>query len=540
MDIRQLREEVDRLFGQRSQFMLLCQEIADNFYPERATFTTRQVVGENFADNLTTSYPLLCRRDLGDQISTMLRPEAKQWMHMTTADPDRLDNDSKRWLEWATGVQRRAMYDQVALFERSAKEEDHDYAAFGQSVSSVRLNKTANALLYRTWHIRDVVWMENEEGGMGLIGRRWKPGARQLRRLFGGAVHREVSQLADRKPFDEIDCYHIVLDADMYDGDAHGKPRWSIYYDRAHEYIMEAVPVWNQEYNISRWQTVSGSQYAYSPATIAALPDARLIQAMTYTLLEAGEKAVNPPMVATQDAVHSDIGVYAGGVTWVDLEYDERLGQALRPLTQDIRGIPLGADMLRDSRSMIHQAFFLNRLTMPERAPEMTAYEVGQRVQEYIRAALPLFAPMEAERNGRLCKTTFDLLLRAGAFGPPQNMPRNLQGAEVQFRFESPLHDLIDAQKGQKLMQAKAMLADVIDVDPSTRFDMDIRTAFRDAMDGVGIPAKWMTGREDADRAAEEAAQQQQAQQAIAATVQGSQGVANLAAAQKDMAAANG
>jgi hypothetical protein len=54
---------------------------------------------------------------------------------------------------------------------------------------------------------------------------------------------------------------------------------------------------WSLIYVIPRWQTVSGSQYAYSPATVAALPDARLIQAMTLTFFEAGEKATNPPMV---------------------------------------------------------------------------------------------------------------------------------------------------------------------------------------------------------------------------------------------------
>jgi hypothetical protein len=55
--------------------------------------------------------------------------------------------------------------------------------------------------------------------------------------------------------------------------------------------LIHAMPVWTGFYRIPRWQTVSGSQYSYSPATVAALPDARLIQAMTFTLLEAGEKA---------------------------------------------------------------------------------------------------------------------------------------------------------------------------------------------------------------------------------------------------------
>jgi hypothetical protein len=85
---------------------------------------------------------------------------------------------------------------------------------------------------------------------------------------------------------------------------------------------MEEVSQWNREYSIERWQTVSGSQYAYSPATIVALPDARLLQAMTYTLLHAGEKIVDPPLIATEDVVRSDVALYAGGITWIDRDYE--------------------------------------------------------------------------------------------------------------------------------------------------------------------------------------------------------------------------
>jgi hypothetical protein len=65
---------------------------------------------------------------------------------------------------------------------------------------------------------------------------------------------------------------------------------------------------------------------------------------MTYTLLEAGEKVTNPPLVVTQDVVRSDVAMYAGGLVWVDRDYDERLGDAVRPLNIDARGIPVVID----------------------------------------------------------------------------------------------------------------------------------------------------------------------------------------------------
>lgn len=105
----------------------------------------------------------------------------------------------------------------------------------------------------------------------------------------------------------------------------------SIFYEEDSKSILEEVGSYTKIYTIPRWQTVSGSQYAYSPATVAAISDARLIQSMTRVLLEAGEKAVTPPMLAVTEAIRGDISVYAGGITAIDSQYDERLGEVLRP-----------------------------------------------------------------------------------------------------------------------------------------------------------------------------------------------------------------
>jgi hypothetical protein len=333
----------------------------------------------------------------------------------------------------------------------------------------------------------------------------------------------------------------MICEADMYDDQARGFPYWSIYYDCSHQKVLEATPTWNIEYAIPRWKRVSGSQYAYSPATVIALPDARLIQAMTLTLLEAGEKAVNPPIIATQDAVRSDVALYAGGMTWIDYEYDEKTGEALRPMPLKTDGIPLGVDMQRDARALIMQAFFLNKINLPrpETAKEMTAYEIGQRIQEYIRGALPIFAPMEAEYNGAICELTWDLLFRNGAFGSPFDMPRSLRGAEIQFRFESPLHDLIEQAKGQKWLEAKAIIADAITLDPSAAALLDAKIALRDVLQGIGVEAKWVRNEttvrqiEDAQNAAIEA------EQMLGAMQLGSEAAANLAGAKKDIATAD-
>ncbi len=524
MNPKQLHETATKLFGKRTQLLSLWQEIASNFYPERAYFTTKRTLGMEFAVDLMTSYPILARRDLGNTLGTMLRPTAKEWFHIRTEKEVQGDIEGRRWLEWAETVQRRAMYDRSTQFVRASKEGDHDFAAFGQCCISVELNRHGNALLYRCWHLRDLAWAENEEGKIGQVYRKWKPTVRDLVRLFGDKVDEKVKKASEKDPFEEVDCMHMVVESDMFDG-SFKEPYVSIYYDIANETVLEAVGLYHPIYVIPRWQTVSGSQYAYSPATVAALPDARLIQAMTSTLLEAGEKLTNPPMIGVEDAIRSDISIYAGGFTSIDADYDERTGEALRPMKLDVGGMPIGIDMARDCRAMIAEAFYLNKFTMPQRAAEMTAFEVGQRVQEYIRQALPIFEPMEMEYNGAVCEATFDLLQRGGAFGSPYNMPKSLRDQTVQFRFESPLHDAIEAEYSQKFLQGKALLADAAALDPTVIDIMDVKVAVRDALLGAGLPATWQ--RSDQEMA-DIAAKRQQAQniQQTLATLQQGAGVA--------------
>jgi len=415
-----------------------------------------------------------------------------------------------------------------------------DFATFGQTVITVRLNRMQDDLIYRCWHLRDVAWMEDEDGKICCIFRRWKASNRTLMRLFddrtvpGGrtSVHPNVARDAITKPEEERDCYHLMVAADMYDGEGRGMPWRSIYYDASNDHEMESVGQKNREYIIPRWLTVSGSQYAHSPATVAALPEARLLQSMTYTLLEAGEKVVNPPMLAAEQAIRSDMALYAGGVTYYDAEYDEKTGEALRALTQDIRGMPLSKEMQMDSRTLLAQCFYLNRLTLPQRGAEMTAYEVGQRIQEYIRNALPLFEPMEAEYNGALCEETFNVLMQSGAFGSPQDMPKALRGAETDYQFASPLHDAVEEQRGHKFLEASQMLAQAAAIDKSVYGLIDAKTALRDALEGIGTPIRWMRSEAEVDEMASAEAAAAKTQELLANMGQGAVVAKDLAQAQ--------
>lgn len=512
-----LVQQGDRLFSQRAPLHSLWQSTADQFYPERANFTRQFSQGEEFAQHLMTGFPVMCRRDLANQFHAMLRPRQKPWFHARTQS-ERVNKDAGalKWLDRATDIMRTFMYEGPAQFVRATSQGDHDFACFGQAVIQPTPNKAMDGLLFRNWHLRDVVWEENGEFIVDTLHRNWNAQARVLARLFPDTVSPQVKAALEKEPYREFKCRHIVLPGEEYDlteGPVGKRKRpafVSLYIDCENDVVLEEKPALSLGYVIPRWQTVSGSQYAYSPATVVSIADARLLQQITMTLLEAGQKAVDPPMIGVAEAIQGGLNLYAGGTTWADAEYDERMGEVLRPAYGPNYGRDLNWGVDREQRieAAIKNAFYLNQINLPDVSKDMTAYETQKRVEEYVRRALPLFEPMETEYNGALCNETFDLLMRFNAFGPREEIPDVLRGQEIRFVFDSPLQSANDRAKADAVVGAANLLGAVAAIDPSVRVNVDWDGAFRAALPAVGLDNEFIVDEQQAMQAKMAAAQQ--------------------------------
>jgi len=429
---------------------------------------------------------------LGNLFSTMLK---KTDFKMRTNKKDREDTLARQWLEKATKIQVAAMTDRVANLTRATKEGDHDVAAFGQCAITTEINMAQNALLYRCWHLRDVAWQENIEGKITTVFRKWKPTVSQLCKTFPKTVNSRVRDKLEKNPFDEVNVWHCIMPTEDY-LQLHGvkpvrQPFVTIYIDVDNDTELECVGSLIQPYTIPRWQTVTGSQYAASPAVTASISDARAMQIMMQTILEAGEKAVNPPMIGYPQALRSDLQIFAGGFTAIDREYDDRTGAAIKPLEQGKYGIPIGLELLDRTQREISEAWFLNKLNLPPQGTEMTAYEASERVKEFVRNAMPLIQPLEAEYPAALCENTFVLLMANGAFGDIRDIPQSIQGADIQFIFESPLTEAEDRIKSGKFVEFVNILKTASEIDPDASIVLDVKKAVRDT--GLGsVPADWI------------------------------------------------
>jgi hypothetical protein len=521
----------DSLFSKKQTYDSLCQEIAEQFYPLRSDFTTTFSLGDDFSTGLMDSFSVMACNTLGDAPGAMLRQG--KWFDIET-DREEINEEptAARWLETATDRLFKLIYDRRANFVRATNEADHDWAAFGNPVLSVEESPTRDHFLFRSWHPKECAWMENAVGRVDHLQRTMMMTARGImgRPAWAKNAHHTIKQAAEKEPTREFKLRHIVLPfEEIYGGDKGkrrayaGKPFCSVYIDCENEIILSegGLPVFN--YVVPRWKTISGYQYGFSPATITALPDGRMLQSLSRILLEQGEKAVDAPLFAKGEVFREGINRYAGGMTYVDLAEDEKIRDALM-FEEPSKGMNVGLEMKADVRNMIAEAFLLNKLMLPMQK-EMTAYETQVRVAEFRRAVLPFFGPIESEYHHQLLSVAFDMAMANEQFGTREEMPDALSEAEVTFSFDSPLNTSEGRAKVQSFMESVQILAGAANFDPTVTTLVDFKKSTKDAIKGTGAPADWFLD-ENAQESAEEQAKNVAGLQAAATALQQGAGVA--------------
>ncbi len=513
----------DHLFTKRLPMLTLWQEIAEHFYVERADFTDDYIIGEDFARHTETSFPMLLRRELGQNISAMLRPRDRQWFRTRLMDEALQDDpENEAYLEYVVNKMKRLMYHNESNIVEATKMADHDFVTFGQAVISVEEERDGEHLLYNAFHLKDCVWLENHKGKIDHIHRKDKLTAREMMKKFGreGTLHRTVEEAAAKKPNQEFNIRHICMPEAEYDYVGKNKARQSkkdgyisIYVDVENCKVLREgrFPVF--PYIVPRWHKVSGWQYAYSPASSIGLPDARMIQQMSRIILEAGEKAVDPPIVAVEEAVR-EVNIAAGAITWADLSFDGKLREAVQPIPIE-SNMQVAFSMQQDMRDMLQKAWFIDKLQMPqvEGAEQMTAREVSVRQSEFIRNLLPLFEPIEMEYNTQLLDKSY-MILRSMGYFPNDEVPEELGGQDIQWQFESPLQEGEDRLKTSQFQEALQLIGLSAQAGLDITPPVDLEVALKDAIRGTSAPAKWFKGDDELDE--EQAQKTQMMQQQVA------------------------
>lgn len=510
----------DRLFSAREWALSLWQELAEQFWPEQADFTSDRSTSTVFADHLITAEPPMMARDFASALA-WLRAEDRDWFKLYV-DDERIAKDKKAlsWLEDNTKVMRRVLYKRGSQFNRSMKQGERGWSVFGNAVTSVELNQAMNGIKFTTHHLRDCAWGENADGHVDTLDRKIQMTARQIAQYFtmpGDKLHENIRKCLekDQDKDKSFEVRHVMMPAKDYDYERRkGKkmPWVSCYVDVANKEIIREAGAEEFRYVVPRWETIWGSVYAVSPAAIVALPEARMLQALALIVQDAGEKAASPPLKAIEDRVRGNIMLRAGDITWVDTrDYDSgKMGPIVEPLYQ-AKEPGIGIELFERSKNTLAQCWFLNKLALPENSTPKTATEIMELIEERIRMNVPITEPVKDEYYDPVLDITASILFRVGAFGPFEEIPEVLRKRDLAFEFSNPLSDAVERARVQQFHAVTGIVGAAKAIDPASPVDAHVNLieAVRDATAGTGAPADWLVDEDEANEIIEERAKQQ-------------------------------
>ena len=497
-----LLSRFDRLKSQRQNWESHWQEVADYMQPRKADVTKSRSKGDKRTELIFDGSPLQSVELLSASLHGMLTNPSTPWFSLKFKDQGMEGEDeAKAWLESATEVMYSAF--NQSNFQQEIFELYHDLITFGTAAMFIEEDEEDN-LKFSTRHINEIYISENDKGRIDTVFRKFRISARAAIQKFGN-VSTNIAVIAKKDPYEEVEILHAVFprsDFNPAKQDKENMPFESIYMDAESGDELSVSGFKEFPFVVPRYLKASHEIYGRSPA-MTALPDVKMLNEMSKTIIKSAQKQVDPPLLVPDDGFMLPVRTVPGGLNF----YRAGTRDRIEPLNIGANNT-LGLNMEEQRRNSIRNAFYVNQLMM-QSGPQMTATEVIQRNEEKMRLLGPVLGRLQSELLKPLIDRTFALILRKNLFRPA---PEFLAGPDIEIEYVSPLAKAQKSTELSSIMRAIEILGSLSNVAPV--FDhINMDKLVRHLTSIVGVPQKILKPQSELDAERQAQAQQQEQMQ---------------------------
>lgn len=468
-------------------------------------------------------------------IAGMTIPRGERYQRVVTTDGD-LNEDPEivAWCEHATERLFAARYAPSAGFDPEAGMAIRSLGSYGSAPFWVD-HWPGRGLFYKTHHLSECFVEEDFRGRIDTVYRKYCLTPRQAAQNFGADnLPPQVAKAhAGNRNAEKFDFLHVVRPRADRDPERLDFRRMA--WESRYISLTDRVQVREGGYTsmpmaFSRYVTAPRERYGRSPA-IQTLGSIRTVNSMARTILRAGHKAVDPPLMVPEDGVLSQIQTMPGGINVGGLGFD---GSPQVVPMHTGGSLPIGMELLNNEREPIRDAFLEKVWSLVlERRDRMTATEVLEitRMQGMLMA--PFASRLETEWLGVQTERELDILISVGYIRPPPEQFREA-GARVRLIYDNPLSRAAKAEEAIGFGRYVEMLTPLAGIVGPEVYDViDTEGAPRELAKALAVRSAYLASPDAvaAKRGARE--QQQVAAEAMA-------GLSQAAAAVKDLSAARG
>lgn len=497
---RELIRRQEGLAAQRATLDHLWQEIAELMKPMRADFTFTRQPGEKRAQKIFDGTAGQAAENLAAGLWGLITNAANDWFTLR-ADlaEDEEDEETRVWLDEVTRRMRASFAGNGQRFYARVMELYADLVTFGTGIFYVEEDTASGRVHYSCRHLAECFVAENARDEVDTVFRRFAFTARQAESRWGDACHAAIRRAAAAEPDRRFTFLHAVLPRDEMGagrGAAAEMDFASYYVDVEHGSLLSEGGYHEFPYQVPRWSTGSRGVYGDSPAMLA-LPDVKMLNAMSKTTIIAAQKAVDPPLLAIDELAVRGLRTHPGGIIYGGL--DENGRRRYEPLASG-GNVGLGLELEEQRREAVRQAFYFSLLLMVQQ-PNQTATEVLARQEEKLRLMGPHLGRIQAEFLDPLIRRQFGIMRRAGLLPPP---PKQLRASGIRIDYVSPLARAQRAGEGAAIVRVLESLTPLGAIRPEIYDNLDADLAARLLAQSFGVPNQLLRTREavEAQRAA--------------------------------------
>ena len=509
--------DYEQMVGDRGVWEEHWREIAERVLPRQNWFqASDKTPGEKRTEKIFDATAGLALERFAAAMESMLTPRTMRWHKLSTSDTKLQDNlQVQAYLDEVTNILFQIRYSPKANFASQVHENYMSLGAFGTGAIYID-DIPGIGIRYKSINLSEIYIAENYAGVVDKIVRKFPMTARQAVQMWGyERVSEKIRTALEKNPEREFEFLHCVKpNQDIKPGrkDYRGMKWISYYVCYESRMIMSEGGYETFPYAVSRYVTAPKEIYGRSPA-MTVLPDIKMINEMSKTVLRAAHKIVDPPLLLQEDGVLQAFNTRPGALNFGGV--DEQGRQVVQPLQTGAR-VDIGMDMMEQRRRVINDAFLITLFQILVEAPTMTATEAMLRAQEKGALLAPTMGRQQSEMLGPMIERELDILARAGVL-PPMPEPLREAGGDVEIEYVSPLNRAQRAEEGVAILRTLEAIGPLAQIDPRVMMIFKPEEIARELSEINGVPAKILRSKEEMDEMVAQEQQAAQAQQLLAA-----------------------
>ena len=537
------RSAISQLKGleaNRQPLETVWQHILELVDPANAFITKKYSAKKIWREDLYSTVALRSLPKFVAALQATVTPPNEQW-HRFIPPTRKLKTDQKciGYLENLTEDLFEMRYRPAAGFNKAIIKVWQSCAKIGVAAMFVDEAKDGSGSTYQAVNMKDFYPVLYSDGTIKKCFRKLKKEYWELREDLEDkgidpdkVIPDSIRLRFEDKPNDKLDLVHVVVkmsrqevrketvELKTTDGEVvkiKRKYKSYLILNEGEPVVLETGFAFTCPYMFTRYRELDNDIYSDSPS-IQGSSDIQMLQRMRKSVLEAAERAVDPTILAKNDADLAGISPVPGATIVGGLSEDGTPNLKVLDVSGSVK---LGTE-LEDLISKGIEDFYLVPLYMMYYGKgDMTATEINQRAMERAMMMSINVFPFENELLSPMAARELDIQRRIGKM--PPNMPRELRAyldRDEPFyliQYEGEQH------KAQEIIKANGLSSTLQAVTVLSQFDPAIaRTpktykCLQTLARANGAPADHFIDEDEYEKEQQQILQQQQAAQAAAA-----------------------